>query len=171
MEGRPVLVAGDKSDVASGVFDMDGRPKDWMHRPPVEFFSRSKKKLREPANVMPFVAGTFVLDARARAAIGGFLTRFGQLLELQRAEEVVYAFNCTNVVDCLDRGKTKRDDFGTILNEAFDETKVPKEAAVFKDPSTASIRVYANDEAKQVLEQWVASSGVTGLEIVAPEPL
>ena len=42
MDNRPVLVAGDKSDVAEGVFDFEGQPKDWMHRPSVELFSASR---------------------------------------------------------------------------------------------------------------------------------
>jgi hypothetical protein len=52
-DNRPVLVAVDKSDVARGIFDFEGRPKDWMYRPLVELFSRvkAKSKLREPANV------------------------------------------------------------------------------------------------------------------------
>jgi len=175
MADRPVLVAGDKTDVAKGVFDMDGHAKDWMHRPPVEFFSRSKKRLREPANVMPFVAGTVVLDAKARLAIGGFLSRFGQLLELHHGtatgEEVFYAFNCTNIVACVDQKKTVRDEFGTIQVEAFDDAKVPVEAAVFKDPSTAAVRIYVNDEGKRLLEQWASEAALTGLEIVLPERL
>lgn len=171
MDGRPVIVAGDKTDVAKGVFDFEGRPKDWVHRPPVEFFSRSKKKPREPANVMPFVVGTIVLDAKARAAIGGFLSRFGQLLELHHAGETVFAFNCTNVVECVDQEKTRRDEFGTVILEAFDASKVPTEPAVFKDPSTAAVRIYANDGAKKVIEQWSGEAGLTGIEVVPIEPI
>ena len=173
MDNRPVLVAGDKSDVAKGVFDFEGQPKDWMHRPPVELFSRvkAKSKLREPGNVMAFMAGTFVLDAKARAAIGGFLSRFGQLLELHHGGETLYAFNCTNVVKCVDQEKTRRDEFGTVNLEAFDEAKVPKAASVFKDPTTAAIRIYANDAAKEAIERLSSDAGVSGIEVVPVEPL
>ena len=171
MDGRPVIVAGDKTDVASGVFDFDGQEKEWLHRPPVEFFSRSKKKLREPANVMPFAAGTLVLDSKARAAIGGFLSRFGQLLEVHRGGETLFAFNCTNLVECVDKEKSARDEFGTVILEAFDESRVPAESAVFKDPSTATVRIYANDEAKRVIEQWASEAGLTGIEIVRVGPI
>jgi hypothetical protein len=191
MDNRPVLVAGDKSDVAKGVFDFEGLPKDWAHRPPVELFSRmkAKSKLREPANVMAFTTGTFVLDAKARAAIGGFLSRFGQLLELHRspggsgahgaggaaesgeAAEILYAFNCTNLIECVDQERTRRDEFGAVIVEAFDMSRVPSAPAVFKDPSTASIRIYANDAAKEAIESWAEASTITGIEIVAVEPI
>jgi len=173
MDRRPVLVAGDKSDVAKGVFDFEGQPKDWMHRPPVELFSRvkAKSKLREPANVMAFMAGTFVLDAKASAAIGGFLSRFGQLLELHCGSETLYAFNCTNVIECVDQNKTRRDEFGTVILEAFDEAKVPRDASVFKDPSTAAVRIYANDAAKEAIEKLASDAGVSGIEVVPLEPL
>jgi len=173
MDNRPVLVAGDKSDVAKGFFDFEGQLKDWMHRPPVELFSRvkAKSKLREPANVMAFMAGTLVLDAKARAAIGGFLSRFGQLLELHHGGETLYAFNCTNLLECVDQNKTRRDEFGTVILEAFDEAKVPKTAAVFKDPSTAAIRIYANEAAKEAIERLSSDAGLSGIEVVPVAPL
>ena len=173
VDGRPVLVAADEEDVVEGVFNMDGKPKDWMHRPPVEYFTRvrSKKKQREPANVMQFVAGTFVLDAKARAALGGFLSRFGQLLELHRGGETLYAFNCTNLVDCLDGPGTQRDEAGTIILEAIDASKVPAEPTVFKDPGTAGVRNYVNDAAKEAIERWAGEADLTGLEIVPLDPI
>ena len=67
MLDRPVAAAADKQDVRDRVFVTDGRAKDWAHRPPVELFNRAtKKRRRERANAMPFMAGAFVLDAKAR---------------------------------------------------------------------------------------------------------
>ena len=110
---------------------------------------------------MAFMAGTFVLDARARAAIGGFLSRFGQLLEPHHGGETLYAFNCTNVVEVL--ASVDEDapaaSCGAVILEAFDEAKVPEAASVFKDPSTAAIRVYANDAAKEAIERWSVGCG------------
>ena len=172
MLDRPVLVAADQQDVRDRVFVTDGRAKDWAYRPPVELFNRAtKKRLRERANVMPFMAGTFVLDAKARAAIGGFLSRFGELLELHHGDEILYFFNCTNLVDCLDEERTNRGEEGILILEAIDESKVPMEPAVFKDPKTVRVRNYVNDAAKDVIEQWVREAGITGLEIVPIDPL
>ena len=170
LRGRPVLVASDGQDVADSVFVTDGTPRDWAHRPPVEFYTRApKSKQREPANLLPFVSGTFVLDAKARAAIGGLLSRFGQLLELHRSGVggTLYMSNCTNVIDCIDLGRTRKAEDGRIKLEAIDESRVPSEPTVFKAPQTARVRNYANDAAKAVLEQWVEETGVTGLAIVA----
>ncbi len=167
-QGRPVVVSSDKQDMRDRVFVTDGTPRDWAHRPPVELYTRApKSKQREPANVMPFAAGTFVLDAKARAAIGGFLSRFGQLLELHKTPdgETLYMFNCTNLVDCLDLGRTETTEDGRIKLEAIDESKVPVDAAVFKAPQTARVRNYVNDAAKAVIEQWAGEAGLTGIEI------
>ncbi len=42
--GRPVLVASDEQDVDDRTFMTDGTPRDWAHRPPVEFYTRAPKK-------------------------------------------------------------------------------------------------------------------------------
>ena len=173
-QGRPVLVASDKQDVRDRVFVTDGAARDWAHRPPVEFYSRAtKKQAREAANVIPFTAGTFVLDAKARAAIGGFLSRFGQLLELHRSGdgEALYFFNCTRMVDCVDMDRTQKSEGGRIILEAIDESKVPAEPTVFKAPQTARVRNYVNDAAKAVIEEWVKDAGITGLDIVPLDPI
>lgn len=173
-QGRPVLVAGDKQDVRDRVFVTDGTARDWAHRPPVELYTRAPKKLqREPANVMPFVGGTFVLDAKARAAIGGFLSRFGQFLELHRSGdgETLYMFNCTNVIDCVDMEGSRKSEDGRIVLEAIDESKVPVGPTVFKAPQTARVRNYLNDAAKEAIEQWAAEASVSGLDIVPLDPI
>ena len=172
MLDRPVLVAGDKQDVRDRVFVTDGSAKDWAHRPPVELFNRAtKKRQRERADVMPFMAGAFVLDDKARAAIGGFLSRFGELLELHQGGEILYFFNCANLIDCLDEGRTQRGEEGILILEAIDESKIPTEPAVFKDPKTARVRNYVNDAGKEVIEQWAREAGITGLEIVPLDPI
>jgi hypothetical protein len=172
MLDRPVLVAADKQDVRDRVFVTDGRAKDWAYRPPVELFNRAtKKRQRERANVMPLTAGTFVLDATARAAIGGFLSRFGELLELHHGGETLYFFNCTNLIDCLDERKTRRGEEGILILEAIDEAKIPTEPTVFKDPKTVRVRNYVNDAGKEVIETWARDAGLTGIAVVPLDPL
>ncbi len=173
MLDRPVLVAGDKQDVRDRIFITDGRAKDWSYRPAVELAQTAAKKKaqRERANVMWLVGGSFVLDAKARAAIGGFLSRFGQLLELHHGGETLYFFNCTNMIDCLDESRTKRGAGNLLVMEAIDESKVPSEPAVFKDPKTVRMRIYVNDAAKEVIEQWTSDAGITGVEIAPIDPL
>lgn len=169
-----MLVSSDEQDMDDLVFDTDGSARDWAHRPAVELYNPApKSKQREPANVLPFMTGSFVLDGKARAAIGGFLSRFGQLLELHRSGdgEVFYMFNCTNVVDCLDEGLTRRTADGRIKLEVIDESKVPDQPTVFKAPQTATVRNYVNDAGKAVLEQWAAEAGISGLAVVALDPV
>ena len=53
-----------------------------------------------------------------------------------------------------------------LVIEAINESKVPSEPAVFKDPKTVRMRIYVNTAAKEVIEQWASEADITGLEIV-----
>ncbi len=55
--------------------------------------------------------------------------------------------------------------------EAFDESKAPKDAAVFKDPLTAPVRIYVNDAGKRSIEKLGADWGLSGIECGLPKPL
>ncbi len=169
---RPVLVFKDDRDLRDRVCITDGRVKDLAYRPAVELaHTAPMKRQRERANVMWLASGSFVMDAKARAALGGFLSRFGEFVELHHGGETLYLFNCTNVIDCLDESRTERADGGLLVIEAIDESRVPSEPAVFKDPKTVRIRIYVNDAANEVIDQWASEAGITGLEIVPIDPL
>ena len=104
---RPVLVLSDDHHLLDRVFITDGCVKDLAYRPAVELaHTAPKKRQRERANVMWLAGGSFVMDAKARAALGGFLSRFGELVELHHGGETLYLFNCTNMIDCLDESRT-----------------------------------------------------------------
>lgn len=115
-----------------------------------------------------FFPGSIVLSQEARAALGGFLTRFGQLLELDVQGQVRYFYNVTNVVDCVDDERTTRTKDGSLKKIAFDLSKVPEEACVFKAPLTSRFQLYVNDTAKKLLEQWARDANLTGFEIGKP---
>ncbi|WP_097459405.1 hypothetical protein [Mangrovitalea sediminis] len=53
---------------------------------------------------------------------------------------------------------------GRIRREAFDASNVPTEAAVFKDPATARSRIYINRAGKAIVDELIASAGLTGIE-------
>ena len=60
------------------------------------------------------------------------------------------------------------DDTGAITSEAFYDLNVPREPAVFKDPLTASTRIYVNDPGRDLLESLAAKAGLSGLECGEP---
>jgi hypothetical protein len=66
------------------------------------------------------------------------LLKFGQLLEPKcEAGAGARCFcNVTNLAQCVDVDRLGKSDFGDIRLDAFDESKVPKEAAVFKDAAS-----------------------------------
>lgn len=163
------IVTHDVGDLRSGRFDLNGTAKDWPSPPCVEFdVDRRLRKQRPAADVSLFLPGAVVLSQPARIALGGFLSRFGQLLPLDVQGRVRYLYNVTTLVDCLDPERTPRTSSGTLKRLAFHLNKVPGEPCVFKDPVTARLHVFCNDSAKKLLEQWARDAGLTGLEIRKP---
>jgi hypothetical protein len=130
----------------------------------VEFLIEKRSKNQLPrADVPSLVPGALALTARARDALGPFLSRFGQLLELDCQDGPAWYFNATNVIDCIDRESSVRREDGSIAREAFFADKIPSDPAVFKDPAKARSRIYVNRAAKEAIEKIVADSGLTGL--------
>lgn len=169
-----MVVALRQDDLIARRFDTDGSPKDWMDRPLVGFADSSRKKnKRPPADVSVMVPGALVLSKRARDALGPFLLKFGQLLELECdvGAEIRYFYNVTNLLECVDVANSDRNDFGDIRLETFDESKVPTEAAVFKDPATADLRIYVNAAAAALIDELSTSAGLTGIECGRAEPI
>lgn len=164
------LVNCDRKDSLAGMFSADGKSQDWMHRPAVAFIEDPRKKKQKPrANVIAFVPGALVLDAKAKLALGSFLSKFGQLLELHQSGETLWFYNATNLVHCIDVEHSEKRRSGAIAMEAFDESKAPSEAAVFKDPIMAGARIYVNDAGRAEIERLVADAGLTGIECGTPQ--
>jgi hypothetical protein len=174
------LRAGDVDDFAMIVpaiedvdkFDVDGQRLDWKSPPVIEYAdSRSRGKKKRPvADVATPGAGALVLSQRAVDALGEFLGRFGQLLLVQTAGggEFRHFYNVTNLVKCVDVERSDKDATGAITTEAFYDINIPREAAVFKDPLTASTRLYVNDPGRELLERLARDAGLTGLECGKP---
>lgn len=174
----------DKSDISAQIFRVNGEPLHWGKVPRIGFADSSRKKHKKPpADVSLMQWGVLVLNARANEVLGPFLSKFGQLLELRsetgldpgefynEAEPTThYFYNVTNLVSCVDAEKSERNRLGHIRREVFDTSNVPAEAAVFKDPEMARTRIYVNDAGKAIIEELVASAGLTGIECGPPEP-
>ncbi len=166
------LVALDDADYEAELFTVDGSVKDWSHRPAVEFVVQPRKKKQPPrANVIFMKHGALVLDAKAKLALGSFLSKFGQLLELHLGGDTLWFYNVTNMIDCVDKENSEWEDGIMVVKEAFFESKVPKEAAVFKDPLMGVIKIYLNDAGRAEIERLVADAGLTGIECGEPTPL
>jgi len=176
------LRAGDVDDYAMIVpaiedvakFDVNGQSLHWISPPVIEYAdsrSRSRVKKKRPvADVATPGAGALVLSQRAVDALGGFLSSFGQLLRVQTAggAEFRYFYNVTNLVKCVDVGRSEKDATGAITTEVFYDLNVPREPAVFKDPLTASTRLYVNDAGRELLERLASEAGLSGLECGEP---
>ncbi len=135
----------------------------------MKFEVQPRKKVQKPSSdISMFFPGSIVLNQQARAALGGFLSRFGQLLELDLEGQVRYFYNVTNIVDCVDEARTTRTKDGSLKKVAFDLSKVPEEACVFKAPLTSRFQIYVNDAARKLLEQWSRDAKLTGFEIGTP---
>lgn len=177
-------VALDRSDRRARLFDAKGEPMNWGKVPRIGFADSSRRKhKRPPADVSVMLYGALVLNVHAYEVLGPFLSRFGQLLELRsetgldprhyynEAEPSTrYFYNVTNIIPCVDIEHSELADLGRIRQEVFDTSNVPTEAAVFKDPATARSRMYVNDAGKAIIDELVASAGLSGIECGPPEP-
>ena len=168
-----MLAPVDRDDLEEDLFDATGAPKQWpADRPRVAFHAEKRRKTQKPrANVGLLIPGALVLDDKAREALGAFLLQSGQLLELDCEGESRWFYNVTRLVDCVDVGRSRTFEDGGIAQEAFDESAVPADPAVFKDPRTAPVRIYVNDAGKALVERLAGAAGLTGIECVAPGPL
>jgi hypothetical protein len=166
------IVSRDYDNVEDELFDTDGSPKDWEDRPLVGYAVDKRKKAQKPrADVSLLLPGALVLNERAKKALGPFLSKFGQLLELDCEGEPRWLFNATNMVACVDDAKSEKFEDGGIMLEAFDESKAPKEAAVFKDPLTAMVRIYVNEAGRREIDIAASAAGLTGIECGLPQSL
>jgi hypothetical protein len=165
------LVFASHDELASGMFDGDGNALDWKIRPHANVFVEPRKKKAKPrVDISLLSAGSLVLNARARAELGEFLSTFGQLLELDVDGEIEWFYNVTKVIDCIDlQGSTLRPE-GSIAKEAFLADRIPTEPTIFKDPRTARTRIYVNERAKELLQERMASAGISGAAFVEPGP-
>ncbi|HWU77240.1 MAG TPA: hypothetical protein VN043_12120 [Rhodanobacter sp.] len=154
-----------------GIFDINGEPLEWKVRPHVNVFVEPRKKKAKPrADISALRPGALVLNAKAKAAMGEFLAEFGQLLEIDVDGQTEWFYNVTHLIDCIDLQSSTLRASGTIAKEQFFPNRVPIDPAVFKDPRTARTRIYVNKAAKDLLQERMASAGVSGADFVEPGP-
>jgi hypothetical protein len=147
-------------------FGGDGSTLAWRKPLRLETDRGGRKKPRPLGDVGPFLPGALVLGEKAHDALGPFLARFGQLLELDVDGVPHWFYNVTHLVSCIDRERSEQRAGGTIGKEAFIDSAVPAEASVFKDPATARARIYVNEKGRRALEDAAALAGVRGLKFL-----
>ena len=166
----PLVFTNDR-DIESGMFDAEGEPLSWKKKPKIEVFVEPRKKKAQPlADISALTPGALALNDKAKAALEPFLSRFGQLLEMDCEGEPRWFYNVTNVVSCIDEGRSEKRPTGALSKEAFSEERVPTESAIFKDPLTAPVKIYVNDAAKSTLEALIAEADLIGAAFVEPGP-
>lgn len=166
-----MLVHADNDGLAAEAFDVDGEPLDWKVRPQANVFVESRKKKAKPrADISALSPGAFVVNAKAKAAIGEILSKFGQLLEIDVDGQTEWFYNVTRVIDCIDLENSAVRASGTIAKEQFFADGVPTEPAIFKDPRTARTRIYVNEAAKDLLQERMTSAGISGAGFSEPGP-
>ncbi|MFL6627193.1 MAG: TOTE conflict system archaeo-eukaryotic primase domain-containing protein, partial [Vitreoscilla sp.] len=79
----------------------EGEPLSWKKKPKIEVFVEPRKKQAQPlADISALTPGALALNDKAKAALEPFLSRFGQLLEMDCEGEPRWFYNVTNVVSC-----------------------------------------------------------------------
>jgi hypothetical protein len=163
-----VLPIEDEAIDTDKVFGGSGAPLSWRKKRRLDVFIDKRRKTAKPrADISAFLPGSLVLNERAFEVLGTFLGQFGQLLPLAVDGQTEYFYNVTNVVRCVDVGRSQKYPEGTVSREAFDAASVPRDAAVFKDPSTAPVRIYVNEAGKVALRELIDTGRLSGLEMVS----
>lgn len=150
-------------------FGTGGTPLSWQKPPHFTIKNEKGGKNKPRADVNTINAPGFVLNARAKEALGDFLMRFGELLEVDVDGAAEYYYNATNVISCLDdqRSNIKA---GYVATAVFKQSAIPSAPTLFMDPSVVS-RVFVNTAAKAELDARIAKSGIIGMSFTERESI
>jgi hypothetical protein len=159
------LMCQNEDDVWNNFFATDGKPLHWAKVPMVLPVINKKRKKQLPVpDIAWLLPGTIILGQKAYSVLKDFLPQFGQLLALDCAGEASYFYNVTNIVSCIDFDRSEKSSTGkSILKAEFRQEAIPQDVQIFKDPLTASGRIYLTQAAKDALEKLIAENGLTGL--------
>ena len=139
-----------------------GQPLHWSVRPKLVItMEEGRKKPLPRADISPFTAPGLVINEKARSALGDVLGQFGQILEIDVAGQAEYYYNVTNIVPSLDREHSEMSGAYAEV-PVFHEHLIPKAPTIFVEPSMFG-RIFVNDEAKSMLEERIAASGIIGM--------
>lgn len=144
-------------------FGGDGSELQWLKRPKLTIkVQKGRKKQKPRSDVSPFTAPGLVFNGKVRNALGDFLRKFGQVLEIEVDDGVEYYYNVTHVVSCVDESRSEKYPEGSIAKAVFDESKLHAEPMVFIDPLMRG-SIYVNESAKAELERLIQQAGITGM--------
>lgn len=157
------FVAANREDMDNDVFCANGQPKTWATRPQMIVFMEKRRKKPKPLGDVSFIQpGSVILNQKAYGVLHTFLGQFGQFLETDCDGEIFYFYNVTNLISCIDPGKSRY--VGPALfKAAFDAALAPKDAQIFKDPLLSETAIYASDAAKAVLDSLIAGANLSGI--------
>lgn len=163
-----VLVETDMQAIHSP-FLTDGREKHWDEPPEVMPFVEKRKTQQKPrADVSHLCPGALVLNQRAYEALHEILGQHGQLLPILCAGNTEYFYNVTNIMPGIDLQQSEVEN-GLLKKEMFPSHFLSAaQPMIFKDPLTLRTRMYANDEAKTLLQEKIRSFNITGLKFSEP---
>lgn len=134
----------------------------WSTRPRLAAIEDQGRRKRRPrADVSPFTSPGLIVNAKVHDALGEFLRRFGQLLEVDVDGQTEYYYNVTNVLECLDRERSEKEAH-YIEHPVFHESLVAESPVVFVEPELPG-RIFVNDSARKILEDAIAESGIIGM--------
>jgi hypothetical protein len=148
-------------------FGGDGSQLQWLKRPKLTVKVEKGKKRQKPrSDVSPFTAPGLVFNGKVRDALGDFLRKFGQILEVEVDDDVEYYYNVTQVIPSVDEGRSQKYPEGSIAKAVFDESKLPAEPVIFIDPLMRG-SIFVNDSAKAELERLIQWAAITGMAFEA----
>lgn len=122
---------------------------------PIEVETYFKRKYRE---FVKYAIGQPVISASVKSQIGTDILSEVEFLPLIHKELDLVMLNITNVLDCVDWGRsdvstTDAGNFAGFKKLVFDINKIPDQTYMFKIEETAGTTVYVTDKFKELIEK------------------
>ncbi len=154
------------------IFLTDGTPVNWPGRRKIHPHVEKNKKKQMPLADLSYISpGTILLNRKAYDALKDFLSPFGQLLEVEcmneggllgdKASEIYYFYNVTNIIACIDFEKSEKIGH-KIIKEAFFTDRIPTDVQIFRDPVRLRTQIYLSELAKEQFVKLIAGAGLVG---------
>lgn len=102
--------------------------------------------------------GSIVLSEGVFEKLAAVAEEFGQVLPLKYGDRQLYLWNVTNVIDCLDKEKSRMNEFGGVTEPVFRSIAIPA-LSVFKIREDNYTGIFCTDKFIDLVDQ----DGFTGL--------
>lgn len=117
--------------------------------------------LIEVSDISTIQIGSLVFNEKAYIELNETLNKYGEFLPLIHGDENLWLFNATNVIDAIDKTKSKFNEHGGIKLPFFNCRSIKNEH-VFKIKEDNYTSIFCSEKIKKIIE----TSNLKGVEFI-----